>query len=59
MMDIAALSADYSLADISTDIGIAVLSNSLELIDDMGEGMIKIMESSVNPELGQNVDLRI
>ncbi|MBD5136184.1 MAG: putative motility protein [Lachnospiraceae bacterium] len=59
MMDIAALSADYSLADVSTDIGIAVLSNSLELIDDMGEGMIKIMESSVNPELGQNVDLRI
>ena len=59
MMDIAALSADYSLADVSTDIGIAVLNNSLELIDDMGEGMIKIMESSVNPELGQNVDLRI
>ncbi|MDE6254156.1 MAG: YjfB family protein [Lachnospiraceae bacterium] len=59
MMDIAALSADFSLADVNTDIGIAVLNNSLELIDDMGEGMIKIMESSVNPELGQNVDLRI
>lgn len=59
MMEITALSADLSLADVSTDIGIAVLSNSLELIDDMGEGMLKIMESSVNPELGQNVDLRI
>lgn len=59
MMDIAALSSGLSYAEVNSDIGIAVLKNSLELIDDMGEGMIKIMESSVNPDLGQNVDLYI
>ena len=36
-----------------------MLTSQLEMIDDMGEGMIKIMESSVNPELGQNIDLYI
>lgn len=59
MMDIAAMPAGFDMAEMNTDIGMAVLKNSLELIDDMGEGMIKIMESSVNPELGQNVDISI
>ncbi|MDY5577029.1 MAG: YjfB family protein [Lachnospiraceae bacterium] len=58
-MDIAALSTAMKMSEINTDIGFAVLDRSLEMIDDMGEGMIKIMESSVNPELGQNIDLYI
>ena len=58
-MDIAALSTAMKMSEINTDIGFAVVDRSLEMIDDMGEGMIKIMESSVNPELGQNIDLYI
>lgn len=58
-MDIAALSTEMQMAQLSTDVGVAVLDNSLELIEDMGEGMMKIMESSVNPYLGQNIDLYV
>lgn len=58
-MDITALSTEMQMAQLSTDVGVAVLDNSLELIEDMGEGMMKIMESSVNPYLGQNIDLYV
>lgn len=58
-MNIAALSTEMSMAQLSTNVGVAVLDNSLELIEDMGQGMIKIMESSVNPDLGQNIDLYV
>lgn len=58
-MDIAALSTEMQMAQLGTDVGVAVLDRSLELMEDMGEGMMKIMESSVNPNLGQNIDLYV
>lgn len=56
-MDIASVSTAMSMADLQTDIGIAVLSKSMDNMETMGEGMKKILESSVTPHIGGNVDV--
>ena len=55
-MDIASLSTAMSTHNILNDVGVAMLSKSLDTVEDMGDGMVKIMESSVTPYLGQNID---
>ena len=55
-MDIAALSTAMSTQNILNDVSVAMLSKSLDTVEDMGDGMVKIMESSVTPYLGQNID---
>ena len=58
-MDIAALSASMSLADVNSQVGIAVLAKNLDTIEDMGGGIKKMMEMSVNPNLGANIDVMV
>lgn len=58
-MDIAALSTSMSLANIQTEFGIAMLDKSLEQMEVMGDGMKKILETSVNPHLGGNIDVSV
>ena len=58
-MDIAALSMSMHTASLMNDVGVAMLSKSLDTIEVMGEGMRKIMEASVQPHLGQNVDYSV
>ena len=58
-MDIAALSTAMSLTNIQTDFGIAMLDKSLENMEAMGDGMKKILETSVNPYLGGNIDVSV
>ena len=55
-MDIASLSTAMSTQNILNDVGVAMLSKSLDTVEDMGDGMVKIMGSSVTPYLGQNID---
>ena len=55
-MDIASLSTAMSTQNILNDVSVAILSKSLDTVEDMGDGMVKIMESSVTPYLGQNID---
>ena len=55
-MDIASLSTAMSTQNILNDVSIAMLSKSLDTVEDMGDGMVTIMESSVTPYLGQNID---
>ena len=55
-MDIASLSTAMSTQNILNDVGVAMLSKSLDTVEDMGDGMVNIMESSVTPYLGQNID---
>lgn len=43
----------------SVDVGIAVLAKSLDTIETLGQSMIKMMEQSVSPHLGQNIDLTV
>lgn len=58
-MDIAALSSSMSLADVNSQVGIAVLAKNLDTIEELGDGMKKMMELSVNPNLGANIDVTV
>lgn len=58
-MDITALSTSMSLANVQSDVGVAVLAKNLDVIEDMSDGMKKMMELSVNPNLGANIDVSV
>ena len=58
-MDIASISTAMSMANLQTDIGVAVLSKSMDNMETMGEGLKKILETSVNPHIGGNVDVSV
>lgn len=40
-------------------IGMAVLSKTLDSAKQSGQNMIKMMEQSVNPKVGKNIDMRV
>ena len=56
IMTIAGLSTNISTSGITNDIQIAMLKKNL---DTVGADITKMMEASVTPELGQNIDIRI
>ncbi len=62
-MDIPALSMAMSQNRILNDVGIAMLSKSLDTMEENGAAMIATMDSmaelSVNPDIGSNIDIRI
>lgn len=58
-MDIAGLSTNLSTINVVNDVQVAVLRQSLDTLETSGDSLTKMMESSVNPELGQNIDIRI
>ena len=55
-MDIPALSIALNSIQTSNDIGIAVLAKNLDVMNTEGDALTKIMELSVNPGIGQNID---
>jgi hypothetical protein len=59
LMDIAALSSVMSQTALMNQVSTAVLSKSLDNMEVMGDGMKKILETSVQPQLGQNFDVSI
>ena len=62
-MDIPALSMALSQTQLMNDFGVAMLSKSLDNMQDMGAKMVETMDASmelsVNPGIGGNFDLRI
>lgn len=58
-MDIASLSTGMSVLNLQNDVSFAVLGKALDQIEQAGDGMQKIMESSVMPNLGQNIDYSV
>lgn len=58
-MDIAGLSTNLSTINVVNDVQVAVLRQSLDTLETSGDRLTKMMEASVNPELGQNIDIRI
>lgn len=58
-MDITTSSGILSQGQTMTNVGVAVLSKNLDMIETLGAGMVKMMEQSVNPDLGQNVDVKL
>ena len=55
-MDIASLSIAQSTINVASDVQVAVLGKSLDTMETLGDGMKKMLESSVTPHLGQNID---
>jgi hypothetical protein len=58
-MNIAGLPIQPNQPIDSTIIGTAVLAKNLDTIEQAGASMIKMMEQSVQPNLGQNIDSKI
>lgn len=58
-MDIAGLSTNLSTINVVNDVQVAVLRQSLDTLETSGDSLTTMMEASVNPELGQNIDIRI
>lgn len=58
-MDIPALSISLNSIETSNDIAVAVLAKGLDMIDIEGESLKKMMELSVNPSVGQNIDISV
>ena len=59
-MDIPALSMAMAQSLLQVDVGTAVLSNSMNSAEDMGEIITQaMMEQSVNPEIGTNIDISV
>lgn len=44
---------------IKTEINVQLLSNSIDQIKTQGTDMIRMMELSVNPNIGSNVDILV
>ncbi|MBO5282681.1 MAG: YjfB family protein [Lachnospiraceae bacterium] len=63
-MDIAGLSMNLAMTDVQSQVGVAMLSKSIDMGEELGAGMVQMidaaaMERSVNPAVGGNVDIRL
>lgn len=58
-MDIAALSMSLASADLQTQIGTAVMQLSMDTVEQVSDGMKQMMEQSVTPYIGGNIDISV
>lgn len=58
-MDIPALSIAMSTERVQRDWNLALMSKALDTMETNGDALTKLMESSVTPNLGQNIDIRL
>lgn len=58
-MDIPLLSMSMANAQVQSNFGVAMLSKSLDTVEDSGDSMVKMLEQSVNPNLGGTIDILI
>lgn len=58
-MDITSLSTALSTTQLQNDVGVLMLGKQLDTVEVMGDSMIKMMEQSVTPHLGANIDISI
>lgn len=58
-MTLSALSVNASSIDTNSTIGLAMVKKSLESIEANGDSLTKMMEASVTPYLGQNIDYTV
>lgn len=58
-MDIAALSVSMKQASLYQQVGIALTKKVMDTNEVNLQALMKIMESSVNPNLGKNIDISV
>lgn len=59
MIDIPSLSMAMSQNKVMSDVSVAVLGNALDVFQETGDSMTRMMEQSVNPNLGGNIDISV
>ncbi len=47
------------MATVANEASILMLSKQLDSFEEMGASMVKLMEQSVNPHVGGNIDISI
>lgn len=52
-------SSSVSSASLAYAVGTEILSQSLDMTQEMGASMIQMLEHSVTPELGGNIDVYV
>ncbi|MCR5108744.1 MAG: YjfB family protein [Lachnospiraceae bacterium] len=58
-MDIPALSMAMSQMNVMNQFSTAMLSKTLDTVNTQSDDMVKMMEQSVTPELGANIDISV
>ena len=63
-MDIAALSTSMASMELMNKVGTAVLEKTMDTNEVLGAGLVQMidaaaMERSVNPGVGENIDVRV
>lgn len=58
-MSISSLAIGASSIDTDSSIGLIMVKKSLEAMDGTGENIRKLLEASVNPDVGQNIDYSV
>ncbi len=58
-MSISSLAIGASSINTNSTVGLAMVKKSLEAMDTEGDAMRKMMEASVNPDIGQNIDYTV
>lgn len=58
-MNISSLSIPISSQTVTNDVEVAMLKKSLDTLETTGVNMQKMMEASVLPHLGQNIDYMV
>lgn len=58
-MDITALSSGLNQANLMSQVSASVLKLSMDTVEQSMDNMIKMMETSVNPNLGGTIDISI
>lgn len=59
LMDIAELSMGQSQSALMYQVGVAVTKMSMDTAEVAGANLVKMMEQSVNPNVGSNIDIRL
>ncbi|MBQ2275453.1 MAG: YjfB family protein [Lachnospiraceae bacterium] len=58
-MDIAEVSMMLQHTELSTQIGTAVMKLSMDNMEQVEDGLTKMMEMSVQPNIGANIDISV
>lgn len=59
VMDIANLSMNMSQSNVIRDVNLALMGDALDQAQENSMALTRMMEASVTPNLGQNIDIRL
>ena len=58
-MNIASMSTSMAQAQVMTQISTEIMSMSLSTVEQQGDSIVNMLESSVTPNLGTNIDIYV